>query len=421
MTVRSQPFEAFNKKPFIKKRKSTLNQSKYESYDVIIIGAGGAGLMCAIEAGKRGRRVLLIDHNREIGRKILISGGGRCNFTNLGANPDCYVSNNKHFVKSALSRYTPQDFIKLVQKHHIRYHEKKLGQLFCDESASQIVDMLVKECRQAGVAFALGEKVRSVKKDTDQGFLIEGETKEWQCLSLVIATGGLSIPQIGATGFGYDIARQFGLKITELAPALDGFDWRQGDLKGFTELAGVSLDVEISVNKVSFRENILFTHKGLSGPASLQASLYWKRDNSLSINLLPTMDAGQYLLEQKQKRGKQEVKNVLSDVLPKRFAEYFTEHLHVAGPLASLDGKRMQLLAANLNNWQVKPEKTVGYKKAEVTRGGVDTAALSSTTMETKSVPGLYFIGEVVDVTGRLGGYNFQWAWASGYAAGQSV
>lgn len=390
------------------------------AYDVIIIGAGGAGMMCAIEAGRRGRSVILIDHNHEVGRKILISGGGRCNFTNTGVKPECYVSENKHFAKSALARYEASDFIKLVEKHRIRYHEKKLGQLFCDDSAKQIVDMLVNECRQQQCRFQMGTKVHKVLKENEQ-FVVRTERGDFTAESLVIATGGLSIPQIGATGFGYEIARQFGLKVTELAPALDGFDWREGDLRGFTELSGISLDVKITANKVAFRENILFTHKGLSGPASLQASLYWRKDKALSIDLLPEMDGAEFLRKQKQNKGKQEVKNVLADVLPKRFAEYFAAHLNVGGTMGQLDGNKTEKLAQALNNWQVMPGRTVGYKKAEVTRGGVDTSELSSTNMEAKKVPGLYFIGEVVDVTGWLGGYNFQWAWASGYAAGQTV
>jgi len=394
-----------------------LNTNKY---DVIIIGAGGAGLMCAAEAGKRGRRVLVLDHNQEIGRKILISGGGRCNFTNLGARPECYVSGNKHFAKSALSRYSPQDFIKLVEKHRIAYYEKKLGQLFCRDSASQIVDMLLKEAREVKVEFKLNRRITKVEKP--DRFVVSddrGEIQEAPCL--VVATGGLSIPQIGATGFGYDLARQFGLKITELAPALDGFDWRDSDLSEFTNLAGISLDALVSCNKASFRENILFTHKGLSGPASLQASLYFKKGSPLSIDLLPDLSVEDFLVQAKQRHGKQEVKNILSEILPKRFAEYFARHLAIKGTMANLDGKKTKLLIDNLKSWQVMPGSTVGYKKAEVTRGGVETACLSSTTMEAKAVNGLFFIGEVVDVTGWLGGYNFQWAWASAYAAAQAL
>lgn len=382
-------------------------------------------MMCAMEAGRRGRKVILLDHNQEVGRKILISGGGRCNFTNTGVKPECYVSENKHFAKSALARYEAQDFIKLVEKHRIRYHEKKLGQLFCDDSAKQIVDMLVRECRQVKCRFQMGTKISKVVKvsraDGGTHFAVRTDRGEFTGDSLVIATGGLSIPQIGATGFGYEIARQFGLKVTELAPALDGFDWREGDLRGFTELSGISLDVKVTANKVAFRENILFTHKGLSGPASLQASLYWRKDKALSIDLLPDLDGAEFLRQQKQNKGKQEVKNVLADVLPKRFAEYFAAHLKIGGTMGQLDGGKSEKLAQALNNWQVMPGRTVGYKKAEVTRGGIDTSELSSTNMEAKKVPGLYFIGEVVDVTGWLGGYNFQWAWASGYAAGQTV
>lgn len=398
-------------------------------YDVIIIGAGGAGLMCAMQAGGRGRRVLIIDHNEEVGKKILISGGGRCNFTNVQANPDCYVSNNPHFAKSALSRYTPEDFIKLVEKHRIDYHEKKLGQLFCDGSARQIVDLLLEECKRASVHFLLNTKVHKVEHELGekeraagfQGFRIVTSRGDFHCRSLVIASGGLSIPQIGASGFGYEIAKQFSLKLVQTAPALDGFDWGDGDLRHFTALAGVSIDSTINCGKVAFRENILFTHKGLSGPAALQASLYWQQGKELDIDLLPEMSARDFLMDRKHEGVRQEVKNVLGEILPKRFAEYFTEYKKLHGPLYQVPDKKLAELGDSLNSWRALPARTVGYRKAEVTRGGVDTGELSSSTMEAKKVPGLYFIGEVVDVTGWLGGYNFQWAWASGFAAGNAV
>ncbi len=388
-------------------------------FDVVVIGAGGAGMMCAIHAGRRGRKVALVDHATVIGRKILISGGGRCNFTNIHAGPDNYVSANPHFAKSALSRYSPGDFIEMVENHGIAYHEKKLGQLFCDGSASQIVDMLVGESEQAGVTFFKGRIVKQVIKE--DGFLIHTNNETLSCQSLVIATGGLSIPQIGATGFGYDIAKQFNVNVLETVPALDGFNFSSGDLSKFKELTGVSVDSIVSVNKAAFRENILFTHTGLSGPASLQASLYWKKGNSISINVAPDMDLVSYFNDRFADGSNKEVKNILAEIIPRRLAEIFCTMENIKGNISELSEAKLRSLTARLQSWQIAPQGTVGYKKAEVTRGGVDTNALSSQTMEVKKVPGLYFIGEVVDVTGQLGGYNFQWAWASGYAAGSAV
>ena len=389
-------------------------------FDVVVIGAGGAGMMCAIHAGRRGRKVALVDHATVIGRKILISGGGRCNFTNIHAGPDNYVSNNPHFHKSALSRYSPGDFIEMVEKHKIAYHEKKLGQLFCDGSASQIVDMLVNECDKAGAQFFKGRLIKEVIREKD-GFLIHTNTETFSCQSLVVATGGLSIPQIGATGFGYQIAQQFDIKVVETNPALDGFSFSSTDLSKFKELTGVSVDSIVSVNKSAFRENILFTHTGLSGPASLQASLYWKKGNSISINIAPDIDPVGYFNERFADGSNKEVKNILAEIIPRRLAEILCQMENIKGNVSELSEAKMRALTARLENWQRTPKGTVGYKKAEVTRGGVDTNALSSTTMEAKKVPGLYFIGEVVDVTGQLGGYNFQWAWASGHAAGLAV
>lgn len=389
-------------------------------FDVVVIGAGGAGMMCAIHAGRRGRKVALVDHATVIGRKILISGGGRCNFTNIHAGPDNYVSNNPHFHKSALSRYSPGDFIEMVEKHKIAYHEKKLGQLFCDGSASQIVEMLVNECEKTGAQFFKGRIIKEVARDND-GFLIHTNTETFSCQSLVVATGGLSIPQIGATGFGYQIAQQFDLKVVETNPALDGFNLSSADLAKFKELTGVSVDSIVSVNRAAFRENILFTHTGLSGPASLQASLYWKKGNSISINIAPDIDPVGYFNERFADGSNKEVKNILAEIIPRRLAEILCQMENIKGNVSELSEVKMRALTARLENWQITPQGTVGYKKAEVTRGGVDTNALSSTTMEAKKVPGLYFIGEVVDVTGQLGGYNFQWAWASGHAAGLAV
>lgn len=375
-------------------------------------------MMCASQAAQRGRKVILLDHSTKIGRKILISGGGRCNFTNIGATHESFVSQNPHFCKSALSRYRPDDFIALVKKHHIRFHEKKLGQLFCDESAEQIVDMLVEECDDAGAKFQMDCKIFSISKNDH--FVISTSAGEFRSESLVVATGGLSIPQIGATGFGYEIAKQFGLKLIQTVPALDGFNFSKSDLDRFKDLPGVSIDTVISCNKASFRENILFTHTGLSGPASLQASLYWNKNDSIKIDLLPQFDAEKWLTRFKNSNhNKTELKNILSEKLPKRFAEKFAQMSNLNKPINQLNERQISEVAELLHAWTLQPAGTVGYRKAEVTRGGVDTKELSSQTMEAKKIPGLYFIGEVVDVTGWLGGYNFQWAWSSGYAAGQ--
>jgi hypothetical protein len=391
-----------------------------QKFDVIVIGAGGAGMMCAAQAGQRGRSVLILDHNAEVGRKILISGGGRCNFTNIDARPESFVSKNPHFCKSALARYTPSDFIKLVERYRIRYHEKKLGQLFCDDSAKQIVDLLLSEMKQGGVKLYLTTKINSVKK-TEEKFVVDTSNGTFECGSLVVATGGLSIPQIGASGFGYDLARDFALKIVEPVPALDGFTWSHADLDRYGPLSGVSIDSVVTSGKASFRENILFTHTGLSGPASLQASLYWQRGSKISIDLSPQLDLGDYLLRRRREGAKQEIKNLVAEVLPRRFAEAFFESKGLTGPITGLAEKTILALAQNLRNWQVEPHSTVGFRKAEVTKGGVDTAHLNGKTMECKEVKGLYFIGEVVDVTGQLGGYNFQWAWASAVCAAEAL
>ncbi|MDX2106585.1 MAG: NAD(P)/FAD-dependent oxidoreductase [Candidatus Melainabacteria bacterium] len=387
-------------------------------FDVIIIGAGGAGMMCAIHAVRRGRRIALLDHSQKIGRKILISGGGRCNFTNINAGPANYVCKNEHFAKSALSRYTPDDFIEMVERHRISYHEKKLGQLFCDGSAQNIVTMLVDECKKTQAEIFMDCSILSVSKK--ESFVIRTSRGDFGCGSLVIATGGLSIPQIGATGFGYDIAKQFGLKLVKTDPALDGFNFAKPDLAIWGELSGASLDVNATCGDASFRENILFTHNGLSGPASLQTSLYWQTGRPLIIDLMPDLDAYEFLLSVKKEGSKVDIKNVLATKLTKRFAEKFAQVNKIQGPINTLNEPQLKKLAQVLNSWQIYPSSTVGYRKAEVTRGGVDTDELSSKTMEAKKVPGLYFIGEVVDVTGWLGGYNFQWAWASGHACGIS-
>lgn len=391
-----------------------------DDFDAIVLGAGGAGLMCAIHAASRHKRVLVLDHSEVIGRKIMISGGGRCNFTNLHANASNYFSKNPHFAKSALSRYKPADFIAMVKRHRIAFHEKKLGQLFCDGSAKQIVEMLIEEAESAGAVLRAGCRIRQVRKE-DELFLVDTSQGTFRGRKLVVATGGLSIPKIGATGFGYELAKQFGLKITETHPALVGFDLSDADRASLGELSGVSFDSSVTCNKVSFRENTLFTHTGLSGPAILQASLYWRPGDTIAINALPDQSAEEWLMSTKKTGSRKELKNVMSEVLPTRFAEKLCDIYCPSLPIADVSDKNLRRLAAIINAWQLKPARTFGYQKAEVTRGGVETAELSSQTMEAKKIAGLYFIGEVVDVTGWLGGYNFQWAWASGFAAGNDV
>lgn len=380
-------------------------------FDVIIIGGGAAGLFCAIEAGKRGRKTLVIEHNSQVGRKILISGGGRCNFTNKEVSAQNFISQNPHFCKSALARYTPQDFIELIKKYKIQYYEKKLGQLFCRESSRQIVEMLLLECEKAKAEIRVNCSVTKVSKD--ENFTVETNQGVFECESLVIATGGLSFPKIGATDFGYKIARQFGLKIIETRPSLVSLIFAK---ENFSKLAGVSLDSIVRNGKREFRENILFTHRGLSGPAILQISNYWQKEKPLSIDLLPTENALN-LLEQQQ-TSKQSLINFLGKYLPNRFAESFVRDNK---PLNQIGKKEREKIAESLQNWQVFCNETEGYHKAEVTLGGVSADEISSQTMESKKVKGLYFIGEVADVTGWLGGYNFQWAWSSGFACGQSV
>jgi hypothetical protein len=398
-------------------------------FDVIILGAGGAGMMCAIHAGKRGRSVLLLDHAKKLGGKILISGGGRCNFTNTGASPAQYVSRNPHFCKSALSRYPAEHFIQMVQDHGIAFHEKKLGQLFCDGSARNIVQLLKAECDQVGARFELDCQVKTVTRSAvnqDSRFDLETSSGGFSGHSLVIATGGLSIPKVGATGLGYELARQFDIQLVPTFPALDGFTFSDKDTEFCRELAGVSVDCILTCNGVSFRENILFTHAGLSGPAALQGSLYWNTGDEVEINLLPDISLHEWLLTKKAEGNRSLVKTLLGELLPARFADRLCElYLPSADlltkPLPQVPERALEALSRGVHHWRLTPSGTVGYNKAEVTRGGVDTDELSSKTMEAKKVPGLYFIGEVVDVTGWLGGYNFQWAWASGWAAGQVV
>jgi predicted Rossmann fold flavoprotein len=383
-------------------------------FDALILGAGAAGLLCAIEAGKRGRRVAVLEHADRIGKKILISGGGRCNFTNLHCRPENFISANEHFAKSALSRYTPADFIALVEKHRIAYHEKTLGQLFCDRSAQLIIDMLEAEYRAAGVQIFLNCKVHEVQRTTQ--FTIRTETAEFHAPALVVATGGLSIPKMGATAFGYDLARQFGLNIAPTKPGLVPFLLGGKDFKIYSDLAGVSAEVIASANHHAFREKMLITHRGLSGPAILQISSYWEKGQPIRIDLAPDREITPAIRAAKV-RNLAATRSAFLGILPKRFADRWLE----ANKPASWTNEALAEFETRVHDWRLTPAGTEGYEKAEVTAGGVDTNELSSKTMESKKVRGLFFIGEVVDVTGHLGGFNFQWAWASGAAAGRAL
>ena len=388
-----------------------------EQTDVIIIGAGAAGMMCALTAAQRGRSVLLLDHSPKLAEKIRISGGGRCNFTNLNAKPENYLSQNPHFCRSALARFTPQHFIAMLTKHGITYHEKTLGQLFCDDGAEAIVAMLKEECDAAGVRWCKPCSVEKIERG--DAFVVTTSRGQYRAASLVIATGGISIPQIGATPFGYKVAEQFGVPMTKLKPGLVPLSFHPEEWAPYADLSGASLDAVVSFGKRSFRENLLFTHRGLSGPAILQISSYWEPGKPLSIDLLPGHDLRELFTE--HRGSKLLLSNFLAQYLPKRLAEVVAAQWTENKPLNQCAEKALRALADRLKAWQITPTGTLGYSKAEVTCGGVDTHALSSKTMECTAVPGLYFIGEVTDVTGQLGGYNFQWAWASGYAAGQAV
>jgi predicted Rossmann fold flavoprotein len=388
-----------------------------ETFDAVIVGAGAAGLMCAIEAGRRGRRVLLLEHAEAPGAKILISGGGRCNFTNREADlPERYLSANPHFCKSALSRYPPGDFIAMIERHRIPYHEKTLGQLFCDGSAREILAMLLAECRAARVDLRLAHRVREIARN--DRFRIETNRGVFAAPAVVIATGGLSIPKIGATGFAYDIARRFGLAVVEPRPGLAGLKVAGETLALCNALSGVSVDAIVSCGSVSFRENILLTHRGLSGPAILQISSYWKSGDTVAIDLAATIDAESFLRDRRRARPRAELKTVLAEILPSRLAEAIAPGKE---QMANLPDRHLVAISERVKRWKVQPVASEGWAKAEVTVGGIDTSALSSKTMESRRVPGLYLIGEAVDVTGWLGGYNFQWAWSSGWCAGQSV
>ena len=387
-------------------------------FDAIVIGAGAAGLMCAMTAGRRGRRVLLLDHGEEPGAKILISGGGRCNFTNRETPASRFLSANPHFAKSALSRYQPSDFIALLDRHGIAWHEKTLGQLFCDGSARQVVSMLVTQSVAAGIDMRMAHRV--VGLHHGEHFRVETDRGVFSSSALVIATGGLSIPKMGATGFAYDVARQFGVPVVPPAPALVPLTFAEPALGMMRALSGTACEVVATVGRTAFREAMLFTHRGLSGPAILQASSYLDPGNEMTLDLLPGQDALRWLLAQKRERPRIALRTALADALPQRLALALAPE-EDAPPLGGLTDRMLGAIAERLKRWRLMPSGTEGYAKAEVTRGGIDTRALSSRTMEARSVPGLYFIGEAVDVTGWLGGYNFQWAWASGFAAGEAV
>ncbi|MGO4352041.1 NAD(P)/FAD-dependent oxidoreductase [Rhizobium sp. RAF36] len=377
-------------------------------------------MMCAIRAGQRGRSVLVLDHAKTPGEKIRISGGGRCNFTNIHAGPKNFLSANPHFCKSALARFTPADFVAMVDRHKIAWHEKTLGQLFCDDSAKDIIHMLLDEMRAAGAEWQLRTEILGVEK-TDEGFRVDTSEGAYECASLVIATGGKSIPKMGATGFAYRIAEQFGLAMTETRPGLVPLTLDPLLLEAIAPLSGIAAPAEIRHGKTAFREALLFTHRGLSGPAILQISSYWREGEGITVDIEPDVDLLQHLKKAKQANGRQSAQTALAEILPKRLAQYLTEREGISGNMADLSDKALARLADAAQNWTVKPSGSEGYRTAEVTLGGIDTSTLDSKTMEAKTVPGLYFIGECVDVTGWLGGYNFQWAWASGFAAGESL
>ena len=391
-----------------------------QAFDVLVVGGGAAGLMCAITAGRRGRRVLVVEHANRVGKKILMSGGGRCNFTNTGASPAQYLSANPHFCKSALARYTPDDFIELVERHGIAYHEKELGQLFCDDSSKQVVRLLLDECAAAGVRIETGCAIDHVH-DSDAGFRLDTARGRFSAPALVVATGGLSIPSMGASGFGYELARRYGHRVLPTRAGLVPLTLSGRHLERLADLAGVALPVEARCNGAAFRNFLLVTHRGVSGPAILQVSSYWQPGDDLRLDLLPGEDAAAWLQAQRAARGAAELRNVLAERLPRRFAQRLCEHWLPDKPLRQLRDAELRAVADSLGNWPLVASGTEGYRTAEVTLGGVDTDELSSSTFQSRRVPGLHFIGEVVDVTGWLGGYNFQWAWASGHACGNAL
>ena len=388
---------------------------------MVVLGAGAAGMMCAIEAGKRGRSVLVLDHADAAGEKIRISGGGRCNFTNMRTAPEHFLSDNPRFCISALRRYTPKDFVAMVERHGIAYHEKALGQLFCDGSAGQIIRMLLEEMDGYGVKLRLKSVIEAVEK-TEEGYRVSVEGMDHiHCGSVVVATGGKSIPKMGATGFGYDLAKQFGLRLTNIRPALVPLTFEIGLLERLSSLSGVSLDAVIASGKTKFAEAMLFTHRGLSGPSILQISSYWREGDEIVLDMAPGIDLFEELRRARTEQGRQAIHTVLGHFIPKRLAQLIADLEGASGPIGDFSDKRLRVIANAIKDWHVKPVGSEGYRTAEVTLGGVDTRDLESRTLEAKDVKGLYFIGEVVDVTGWLGGYNFQWAWASGWSAGQTV
>ncbi|MFZ2314973.1 MAG: NAD(P)/FAD-dependent oxidoreductase [Gammaproteobacteria bacterium] len=392
-----------------------------EKLDVLIIGAGAAGLMCAIEAGKRLRKAVVLDHANKAGKKILMSGGGRCNFTNYHAHPDNFISHNPHFCKSALSRYTQWDFIELVKKYHIPFHEKTLGQLFCDHKSKDIVDMLLAECARVNAKVQLDTNILSIKKINDNSFNVKTNRGDFHCESLVIASGGLSIPTMGASPFGYKVAEQFGLSVWPTRAGLVPLTLHVQDKEKLAGLSGIGIPAIVSNDRASFKEDILFTHRGLSGPAILQISSYWLAGENITINLLPELNAIDYLNHARAEHPLKQINTILSDLLPKRVVEIILPKELAEKKINSISNKELELVGKQLNAWYVLPNGTEGYRTAEVTLGGVDCNHISSKTMEVMDVKGLYFIGEVLDVSGWLGGYNFQWAWSSGWAAGQVV
>ena len=391
------------------------------NFDIVVIGAGAAGLLCAIEAGKRNKKVLIIEHSSKIAEKIRISGGGRCNFTNIYSNSENFLSNNKHFCKSAFSKYTQNDFIDLVKKHKIKFHEKKLGQLFCNNSAKDIIEMLITECENQKVEIILNTEIKSIIREENLYILETDKKGKLTCSSLVVATGGLSIPKIGASDFGYKIANQFNLKVTNLYPALVPLTFKDDILEFCKSLAGVSIEASVKINKTIFNEGLIFTHRGISGPSILQISFYWQPERTIEVNLLPQNPMDKTLRDRRKKTPKQNISNVLSDFLPNKLAISITSLLNTKQKIGEASNETLEKISNFIKKLTILPTGTEGFKTAEVTLGGIDTNEINSATMECKKYSGLYFIGEVVDVTGHLGGHNFQWAWSSGYVAGQNV
>ena len=392
----------------------------FDNYDVIIIGAGAAGLMCSIEAGKRKRSVCLIEHTSKIAEKIRISGGGRCNFTNLYSTDRNFISKNIHFSKSAFGKYDQNDFVSLVSKHNIEYYEKKLGQLFCKKSAKEIIEMLISECKNKNIKIKLETSVISISKEEDSYF-IKTNKGNFSSKSLVVATGGLSIPKIGATDLGYRIAKQFNLNVTEVFPALVPLTFKNETLEFCKNLTGISINASVAIDKISFEEGLVFTHRGISGPSILQISSYWKEGKPITINLLPSLNFYEILTSKRLNSPKTNISNILSESLPKKLATAICDKLNVNKKISETSNNDRRKLTNFIHNWSIIPDGTEGFKTAEVTIGGVNTNEISSSTMECKKQPGLFFIGEVLDVTGHLGGHNFQWAWSSGFVAGQNV